>query len=175
MLILLVLVLVLIFASLWDYKKRKIPNLLIAVGYIYGLMRIFYYQNFLTHIGGMVLPILILYPFFKIGTIGAGDIKLFSLIGCYLSFMEVLYCMFLTFVIGAIVSLVFMQREGNFADRISYLLTYLKNSLNQNQFRYYYHDMEKNKLSEEEISKTRIHLATPIFISVCIHFGGGFL
>ena len=36
-------------------------------------------------------------------------------------------------------------------------------------------DMEKNKLSEQEISKTRIHLATPIFISVCIHFGGGFL
>lgn len=117
MLILLVLVLVLIFASLWDYKKRKIPNLLIAVGYIYGLMRIFYYQNFLTHILGIIVPILILYPFFKIGTIGAGDIKLFSLIGCYLSFMEVLYCMFLTFVIGAIVSLVFMQREGNFAGK----------------------------------------------------------
>ena len=89
--------------------------------------------------------------------------------------MEVLYCMFLAFVIGAMVSLVFMQREGNFADRISYLLTYLKNSLNQNQFRYYYHDIEENKLSEEEIRKTRIHLATPIFISVCIHFGGGFL
>ena len=175
MLILLILVLVLFFASLWDYKKGKIPNLIIAAGFIYGLMRIFYYQNFLTHIWGIIVPILILYPFFKIGTIGAGDIKLFSLIGCYLSFMEVLYCMFLAFVIGAMVSLVFMQREGNFADRISYLLTYLKNSLNQNQFRYYYHDIEENKLSEEEIRKTRIHLATPIFISVCIHFGGGFL
>ena len=131
--ILLVLVLVLFFASLWDYKKRKIPNLLIGVGFIYGLMRIFYYQNFLTHIGGIVFPILILYPFFKIGTIGAGDIKLFSLIGCYLSFMEVLYCMFLAFVVGAIVSLMFMQKEGNFTDaNIPNFLRKIRNEYRKN-------------------------------------------
>ena len=175
MLILLVLVLVLFFASLWDYKKGKIPNLLIVLGFIYGWMRIFYYENFLTHIGGIVFPILILYPFFKIGTIGAGDIKLFSLVGCYISFMESIYCMFLAFAIGAVFSFVMMRKEGNFTDRISYLITYLKKSLSQNQFRYYYQDKEKDKLSEEEWKKSKIHLGIPIFISVCIHLGGGFL
>lgn len=173
--ILIVLVLVLFFASFWDYKKGKIPNLLIVIGFIYGWMRIFYYENFLTHIAGIVFPILILYPFFKIGTIGAGDIKLFSLVGCYISFMESLYCMFLAFAIGAVVSFVAMRKAGNFTDRNSYLITYLKKSLSRNQFRYYYRNIEGEKPSEEEQKKSKIHLAMPIFISVCIHLGGGFL
>ena len=173
--ILIVLFLVLLFASLWDLKKGKIPNLLIAAGAIYGLMRIIYYQNFFIHIWGIVFPILILYPFFKIGTIGAGDIKLFSLIGYYVSFMEVIYCIFLAFVISAIFSLISMKRKGNFIERISYLMSYLKECISQKQFRYYYQDLNKNKISPKEIQKTKIHLALPIFISVFIHFGGGFL
>lgn len=173
--ILIVLLLVLFFASIWDFKKGKIPNLLIIIGVIYGFMRVFYYQNFFTHIWGIVFPILILYPFYKIGTIGAGDLKLLSLIGFYVSFMESIYCMFLAFVIGAIFSLVSMKRKDNFADRISYLISYLKESFSQKQLRYYYQDLDENNLSLQEIEKTKIHLAIPIFISVFIHLGGGFL
>ena len=173
--ILIVLLLVLFFASIWDFKKGKIPNLLILVGAIYGLMRVFYYQNFFTHIGGIIFPVLILYPFYKIGTIGAGDLKLFSLIGFYVSFMESIYCMFLAFVIGAIFSLVSMKQKDNFANRISYLISYLKESFSQKQFHYYYQNAYENKISFQEIEKTKIHLAIPIFISVFIHLGGGFL
>ena len=112
-------------------------------------------------------------PFYKIGTIGAGDIKLFSLIGCYVSFMESIYCMFLAFILGAIFSLISMKQKGHFTDRISYLMSYLKESFSQKQFRYYYQDL--NKFSPMEIKKTKVHLALPIFVSVCIHLGGVFL
>ena len=78
--ILIVLVLVLLLASLWDLKKGKIPNMLIVTGALYGLLRVFYYQTFFRHIPGIIIPILIFYPLYKIGTIGAGDIKLFSVI-----------------------------------------------------------------------------------------------
>ena len=173
--ILIVLVLVLFLASLWDYKKGKIPNMLIVTGALYGLMRVFYYQTLFRHISGIIFPILIFYPLYKIGTIGAGDIKLFSVIGFYVSFMESMYCIFLAFVIGAIFSFFYMKREENLADRISYLISYLKDCLNKKQFRNYYMNFNGNELSSEEIAKTKIHLAIPIFISVCIHLGGGFL
>ena len=173
--ILIVLILVLFFAALWDWKKGKVPNLLIVVGALYGLMRIFYYHNLHEHICGIVFPILVLYPFYKIGTIGAADLKLFSMIGFYISFMENVYCIFLTFVIGAIISLIRMKRAGNFTDRISYLLSYLKECFNQKQFHYYYQNFNENKHHDEEIERTQIHLAIPIFMSVLIHFGGGIL
>lgn len=173
--ILIVLLVVLFLASVWDYKKGKIPNLLIITGGLYGLMRVFYYQNFLKHIPGILFPILILYPLYKIGTIGAADIKLFSIIGFYVSFMENIYCMFLAFVIGAVFSLLFMYREGNFADRLSYLMSYLKQSMVQKRLCFYYKDAYGNEHSDKEAERTQIHLAGPIFISVIIHMGGGFL
>ena len=173
--ILIVLLLVLFLASLWDFKKGKIPNLLIIVGFLYGLMRVFYYQNLFRHIPGILFPILLLYPLFKIGTIGAGDIKLLSVIGLYISFMESIYCMFLAFVIGAIFSILRMKKEGNLADRISYLISYLKTSYTQKKFRYYYTDFLENENFGAEINRTRIHMAIPIFISVFLHLGGGFI
>ena len=124
-------------------------------------------------IESILFPFLILYPFYKIGTIGAGDIKLFSMIGFYFSFMENIYCMFLAFILGAIFSLISMKQKGHFTDRISYLMSYLKESFSQKQFRYYYQDL--NKFSPMEIKKTKVHLALPIFVSVCIHLGGVFL
>lgn len=173
--ILIILIIVLFFASLYDFRIGRIPNLLIAIGAIYGLIRVFYYQNLFSHIPGIIFPILIFYPLFKIGTLGAGDIKLFSLIGFYVSFMESLYCIFLAFVIGAVFSLLALKQEGNLSDRITYLMSYLKDCIHQKQIHYYYIDAHGKKLAKEEVERTKIHLAIPIFISVCIHLGGGFL
>ena len=173
--ILIVLLLVLFLASFWDSKKGKIPNLLLAIGAVYGLLRVFYYQNFLSHIPSIILPVVILYPLYKIGTIGAGDIKLFSVMGLYLSFMENLYCMFMAFVVGALWSLLVMKEKGNLTDRFSYLASYLKESYLNGKFEYYYQDEQGNVLSGIEREKSQIHLAIPILISVIIHFGGGIL
>ena len=173
--ILTVLLFVLLLASLWDYTKGRIPNLLLAIGAMYGLLRVIYYHNFLSHIPGILFPILVFYPLYKIGTIGAGDIKLFSVMGFYLSFMENIYCIFLAFVIGAVVAFIIRKGNGNVTDRISYLISYLRDSLLKGKFRYYYQDENGNFLSQEEKRKSQIHLAIPIFISVLLHFGGGIL
>ena len=172
---LIILLLVLFFASVWDCKKGKIPNLILVIGAIYGLLRIFYYQNFLSHIPGVVFPVIIFYPLYKIGTIGAGDIKLLSVMGFYLSFIENLYCMFLAFVIAAVVALFVMKKEGNITERISYLLAYLKDIFLQGKLRAYYQDETGNIQAMEEIKKSKIHLALPILISVILYFGGGIL
>ncbi len=68
-------------AMLFDAKSYKIPNQLIALGYLAGLfMDLEEY-----HLAGSIIffinalwPILLLYMLFIVGGLGAGDIKLFS-------------------------------------------------------------------------------------------------
>lgn len=170
--VLVVLVAVLLLTSFWDYKKGRIPNLLVATAYGYGILRSVYYQNFLIHIPGILFPILILYPFFRIGTIGAGDIKLFSVIGLYLSFMESVYCMFAAFLICGVYSVYSLRNYENLKERIAYLVSYLKDCTLKGHFKYYYLDSRGERLSLKEEQRTKVHMAFPIFISVLGYLGG---
>ncbi len=135
--VLIVLVFVLLLASLWDLKKGKVPNALIILAGSYGLIRSIYYQNFFIHIPGMLFPILLLYPFYKIGTIGAGDIKLFSIIGIYVPFQESVFCIFTAFLISAVYGIILFSRLGEWKARLAYLISYLKDAFLVGGFRYY--------------------------------------
>lgn len=170
--ILIVLLLVLFLAAVLDFYRGKIPNLLILVGCCYGVIRLLYYQDIFKSIPGIIFPVIVLFPFYKIGVIGAGDIKIFSMLGFYLTFMETIFCIFLSFVLGAIVSVISFIRYENFLQRMTYLFSYLKDCFLKGYFRYYYLDSEGKPISHSLESKSKIHLAIPIFFSVLLHVGG---
>ena len=90
--ILVVLVLLLSAAAVSDFYRGKIPNILIVIGCCYGMVRLLYHQDILRALPGIIFPVTVLFPLYKIGTIGAGDIKLLSMLGFYFSFMETLFC-----------------------------------------------------------------------------------
>lgn len=170
--ILIVLVLLLLISAILDFYRGKIPNILILAGYCYGMIRLVYYQDVFSHILGIVFPIIVLFPLYKIGTIGAGDIKLFSMMGFYFTFMENLYCIFIAFVIGAMVSAISFIRYENFWERMTYLFSYLKECFFTGHFQYYYLDSKGKQSSRSMENKSKIHLAIPIFISALFHVGG---
>jgi len=170
--ILIILVLLSFIAAVLDYFKGKIPNFLIVIGCCYGLIRMIYYHDFLNSIPGILFPIIILFPLYKIGVIGAGDIKLFSMLGFYFTFMETIFCIFSAFLLGAIISMFSFLRYGNFVERISYLFSYLSESFLTGHFRYYYSNANTGSEFRLEEGKTKIHLAIPIFLSVLLHVGG---
>lgn len=170
--ILIVLILLLFFAAAWDFYRGKIPNILIVTGGCYGLIRLFLYQDIMVHIPGIVFPIAVLFPIYKIGVIGAGDIKLFSLLGFYFTFMETIFCIFTAFVIGAVISVISFIRYDNFVERMTYLFSYLKECLTLGHFRYYYLDSEAKHISNIKENQSKIHFAIPIFISVLFRIGG---
>lgn len=170
--ILVVLVLLLFSAAILDFYRGKIPNILILAGCCYGMIRLVYYQDVFSHILGILFPIIALFPLYKIGTIGAGDIKLFSMMGFYFTFMENLYCIFIAFVIGAIVSAISFIRYDNFLERMTYLFSYLKECFFTGHFRYYYLDSEGKQSPHSMECKSKIHLAIPIFISALLYVGG---
>lgn len=173
--ILLVLVFILLLASIWDFYRGKIPNILVMIGCFCGILRLIHYQNVFYHIPGILFPIIVLYPLFKIGVLGAGDIKLFSLLGFYFTFMESIFCIFTAFVLGAIVSLISFVRFDNFLERMTYLFSYLKECFSLGHFRYYYSNFKEEKTLDYEVNKTKIHLAIPIFVAVLFRMRGGVL
>ena len=172
--ILIVLVLILFFAAVLDFYRGKIPNILILTGCCYGIIRLIYYQNILLHILGIIFPLIVLFPLYKIGVIGAGDIKLLSLLGFYFTFMETLFCIFTTFVLGAAISVLSFVRYGNFTERMMYLFSYLKECFSIGYFHYYYLDSKGKQSSDLKETQSKIHMAIPIFISVLFKIGGVF-
>jgi prepilin peptidase CpaA len=95
-------------AAFMDIHFRKISNRLILIGLGVGLIRRLILEGGAGLLVGaiqIILPVIFLYLFFLIGALGAGDIKLFSLIGGFVNFKELVTCVIAAFVIGAIWSL----------------------------------------------------------------------
>jgi len=106
----------LLIACYYDYRYRRIPNILLLMMLITGLLWSFWNRG----IGGMfllamavVLPMVLLYPFFKIGALGAGDVKLFGVCSGYLSLDRILYFLFFSMLIAALFSLIKLMVTRN--------------------------------------------------------------
>lgn len=99
-------VLVLLIASSMDIVSDKIKNYLIAVGLAAGIilwipqMSAASLREILT---GIVLPVFICWIPFLMHALGAGDIKLLSVVGC-LNGGDVVYCIVLSFLSAAFFS-----------------------------------------------------------------------
>lgn len=172
--ILVVLILLLFLAAVWDYYRGKIPNNFILIGCCYGMIHLLHYEDILKFLPGIFFPIIVLFPLYKIGVIGAGDIKLFSMLGFYFPFMESMFCIFISFLIGAFISVISFIRYENFLERMTYLFSYLKECFCLGKFRYYYLDSEGKRVGNFQSDNSKIHFAIPIFISVLFHMGGVF-
>ena len=85
---------VLVFAVAADFREMRISNRLIASGLMMGLtLRILGeggagIVHFLVNIS---IPVILLFLLFQLRVIGAGDIKLFSVAGGFLSMRQLLY------------------------------------------------------------------------------------
>lgn len=163
------LIVVLSLAVLFDFKTGKVPNGLIFLGLAGGMLRLIFLSDWGTvflQLQAVFLPLLLLFPLFRIGVLGAGDIKLFSVIGCFFSLQEELYLIFLSFTAGAILGVFFLWKNRNFRERMYYLFSYLKSILVTGHFELYDSDVGV------KASNYKIHFTLPIFIGVLLHAGG---
>lgn len=174
-----VLLLILLAAVYTDYRRGCIPNWIIVFGVISGLFESFIgggVETFLLGIVAMILPVVILYPVFMIGALGAGDLKLFSVIGSFLGIRGVLISLCIAFVIGAVISIIKIIQVHNFKERIYYFFSYIADLVRSGQIKLY-----ETKLNEEFIKNSshnfpdhKIHFALPIFLGTVTYIGGIF-
>lgn len=162
-------------AVVWDFYKGIIPNILIIVGMVTGMIYLFSncsIEEILLHVPGILFPVILLFPLYKIGTLGAGDIKLFMLPGFYFSFMETVFCIFSAFLIGAMLSFAALLWRKNLKERMLYLLYFIRDCFASGHFRYYYLEPESESKVEK---KSKIHFSLPIFLSVISYIVGNYV
>lgn len=155
-------------ACYYDYRYNRIPNWLLVVmgaaelvsAYMNGGFRKIPEFCLVT-----LLVILAFYPLFKIGTVGAGDVKLFGLCSGYLPKEKILTFLFFSLLIALFFSLVHFWRQGDFKERMTYLMLYIKEVADSGCWRLYWRD-------KEEYRRTGICLAGPILLSILLNIGG---
>ena len=90
-----------------DIKQKRISNRLIVTGLCIAIVRRCVQKGTFGIVEVLCLssfPIFILYLLFLIGILGAGDIKLFSLIGGFLNFKQLVMCMIYAFIVAGVLS-----------------------------------------------------------------------
>lgn len=151
-----------------DYCKGKIPNcLLLAMGiagaadsYLCGgAINILYFML------KAVSVILILYPVFRIGAIGAGDIKLFGVCSGFVSMDRILHFLFFSMLVAAIFSLIKMCVKNNFKERLYYLCRYISDAVQNGKLTIYF-------AKKEEKRSAGLCLSGPVLCSILMHIGG---
>ena len=94
----------------YDLRTYKIPNKLCVAGILTGLsVNIILYGGggFRSSVLGICCPVAVLFVFFLLRIIGAGDIKLLSAIGAFIAY-DVLKVIIATFVIAGAYSLIYV-------------------------------------------------------------------
>lgn len=127
-----ILLCILLWIAVQDVRTNRISNRMILIGLSGGLL----FQvstrggegvlNFLVL---SILPVIILYSLFRISALGAGDIKLFSMIGSFLTVKELCGWMILSFGIGAGLALLILIKNGLFQERIQFFFKYLREAV----------------------------------------------
>lgn len=120
-------------ACYMDITQRKISNRLILIGLCLAVVRRCMLKGMVGIVEVLFLssfPVFLLYLLFLTGILGAGDIKLFSLIGGFLNFKQLVMCIVYTFVIAAIYSFGKLLVYGNLKSGLYNGFQYLFELLN---------------------------------------------
>lgn len=111
-----------------DLKCRKISNKQIIVGYVLGgtlLIIQFGARAVPIMMIRVMWPVAVLYILFYIKALGAGDIKIFSVVSLFFEFDKMLWIIELSFIYGAIICgrKIFIKKQ--FFRRISFFISYI--------------------------------------------------
>ena len=91
-----------------DMTQTRISNRLIVLGLMIGLFFRIKTEGsvgFLFYTVNIFIPVILLYLLFQMRALGAGDIKLFSMIGAFISTEQLLKLMGLAFFVGAMLGI----------------------------------------------------------------------
>jgi len=103
------LLLVLAVAVIHDLWERRIPNYLIVAGLLIALglsMAGGAAGGLGDCLAGLVLGMALFFPFFALGLVGAGDVKLFGVVGSFVGWEALLMVWFYTLVTGGVLGVV---------------------------------------------------------------------
>lgn len=127
-------------AAVQDLESGRISNRLIATGLVIGMAgQIIEYQAWGIYyfLRNVSVPVILLYLLFQMRVLGAGDIKLFSMIGSILTTEELFRCMAYSFMMAAGAAVLFLAADAKRRKKIQCAVTYLLHMLRTGEIRPY--------------------------------------
>lgn len=115
-----------------DIRTTKISNRLIGLGLFSGYIRNladYGWDGSIYFLIQISLPVLIFYLLFLMHALGAGDIKLFSVIGSCIGLTGLTKVIIYSFLSGAVLSCFILIRNKNLYSRFSYFSVYVRTAL----------------------------------------------
>lgn len=155
-------------AMLLDLKTRKIDNRYLIAGWAAGgiiaLLQPFS-GGLLRYLGGALLPVLLLYILFYYRMMGAGDIKLLSVLGGMLGIRSSIFLLICSFLAGGILAAVVLTVTGAWARRFRFFVRYVKN---------YRATGIRVPYRPKASRRAYLHFSLPVFAAVLLWKGGVF-
>ncbi len=120
--------LILAASAYFDIRERKVPNILVLIGFITLLCVRISLNPHSTgdFMLGSIYPLGIFLIFFIFGMLGAGDIKLYCLVSAVTGIGEFNKVLVISLFFGAVFALGKMAVKKNLLIRMQYLATYFK-------------------------------------------------
>lgn len=150
-----------------DWRSYRIPNPCILAGAAAGLIMTgmsYSAAGVLESLADMLIIFIAFYPFYLLGGIGAGDVKLFMMTGCYIRGEMLLHYMIVTMLAAAALSVMKMTVFAESRERLVYLGRYLRKVA------------LTGAIDEYRIDKSQkrsvIRLSIPALISLIIFYTG---
>ena len=152
-----------------DWRYYRIPNVCVGAGALAGLIMTFVSDSALglaAAAASMVIIFLAFYPFYLLGGVGAGDIKLFMMVGCYMKGDALVHYLLVTMLMAAVCSILKMLAYKESRERLFYLMRYIKKAA------------LTGAMDEYQIDRTQkkcvIRLSIPAFVSLILMCAGAY-
>lgn len=152
-----------------DWRYYRIPNVCVGAGALAGLIMTFVSDSVLglaAAAASMVIIFLAFYPFYLLGGVGAGDIKLFMMVGCYMKGDALVHYLLVTMLMAAVCSILKMLAYKESRERLFYLMRYIKKAV------------LTGAMDEYQIDRTQkkcvIRLSIPAFVSLILMCAGAY-
>ena len=116
-----------------DIQTSRISNRLILAGLMIGYIRNlsgYGWKGSIYFLIQISLPVLVFYLLFLMRVLGAGDIKLFSVISCCIGIENSIKIIFFSFIIAAVLSYIVLIRNKNLYSRLNYFFCYIRSNIN---------------------------------------------
>lgn len=152
----------------FDYGQRRIPNWMVILIGLIGVGRNIYLgdiREVARYLLTLVVVLFLFYPLFRIGGLGAGDVKLLSVCSGYFPVNKIFSFLFISLLFSAIFSMIQLFRERNVKDRISYFCEYCVAVAKSGKWRLYFPQKDEKRIYG-------VCMSGPILCSVLLGLGG---
>ena len=152
---------IVIMAVVQDLQSMKISNRLILAGLVLSLVFgiiLGRAPQILYILGNIFFPVIVLYLLYLLGVLGAGDIKLFSVIGGFTNLNTLINCILAAFGVGAVFSLIKLLYQRSLGTNLRRAGLYIQELLQGNIHAY----------PREGENKNVMHFSVAILVGLVI-------